>query len=800
MASSVTKLASPKKQAVSTAEINAALRDASYLTLYSRPDPGKEDKLEFKDMRAVAVHVNEQLHRFPVNLAAGSTVGEALANIHLEWRPAPENFVWVPGVAPPATPLDPGRSQPFVIVNGKFSCRDQAESYFRGAGGGRTYPTEVDGGQQLHLAGIVNVVESGGALEGLEGTIITNGYIKPPEGLSLLVVARFVDPEGALRSEDLRDAEHGINPDPDYASLVLLAEPDPESPGTTGTDADGSMFWESNEVLRLVNLDCSLGVAIQCIGVVADGPVVGRHTARFTFYPGHNGTPRITSEAGVFSFIDRKGNHAGELRANLDNSQIFPSRQTVGGCTVHRLGGSGPLRAAESTGMFAGAKGMLAVNGAFTTAPLGGSALYVFRIHDARGAIRAQMRDAWALKPTWRDTKLEPGDGEVLNLAVESLAEGLELKAWWERQHAGGGRFQERFELVRTAHRGDTAYGFFDEAPLRMGKLNVMGCYQEMLFDRPRAEMPDRRKNLREYVLNYFLRTMSFREPASAGGNEFGIIPKALRSLSLDVDTTLRGLGFTQQYYRLLTGEIGRFATEDQRVIVDQRRLGDPFEWIVMKANLHDFKLVLRPFGNHGPQMAFPMQQETWLVTGPGFVVDREDEFGLGYAVLRHHAKGRFLAYGPSEFDHGFGSTIFRIEPDGAIRVRMAFAVNRPSKVMNIPYDPIEMFFRTAKTLTLGATNRVTEVVDAFMPSFIGSRGFDPVQAYIAMANGMTGGAAGKHFGFSVAQLERSFLVQHYIDHHRIIRGALMTFQNVTDWAAGAALPRSIRTGVPELE
>ena len=68
------------------------------------------------------------------------------------------------------------------------------------------------------------------------------------------------------------------------------------------------------------------------------------------------------------------------------------------------------------------------------------------------------------------------------------------------------------------------------------------------------------------------------------------------------------------------------------------------------------------------------------------------------------------------------------------------------------------------------------------------------------MANGMTGGAAGKHFGFSVAQLERSFLVQHYIDHHRIIRGALMTFQNVTDWAAGAALPRSIRTGVPELE
>jgi hypothetical protein len=443
---------------------------------------------------------------------------------------------------------------------------------------------------------------------------------------------------------------------------------------------------------------------------------------------------------------------------------------------------------------------MMTVNGAFTTSPLAGSTLYIFRIHDGHGAIRSAMRDAWALKRTWRETKMEPEDSAVLDLAVESLSEGLELKEWWERQHKAGARFQERFELVKTSHAADEAYGFHGEAPLRAGKLNVMGCYQEMLFDRPRIAGRRWRENLREYVLHYFLRTASFREPVAAGGGDFGIIPQAFRALSLDVDTSMRGLGFTQQYYRLVTGEIGKFAPEDRRAVADQRQLGNPFAWIVMKANIHDYKLVLRPFGNAGPQLAFPMRQETWLVTGPGFLVDREDEFGLGYAILRRAQTGRFLAYGPSQFEHGFGSIVFRIHPDDTIRVRMAFAANRPEKVMNIPYDPVEMAFRAAKTLTLGATNRIAAAIDSVLPSFAGSRGFDPVQAYIALANGLTGGAAGQRFGFSLAQLERSFLVQHYIDHYHMIRGALMTYRSIPDWHAGASLPRSIRTGVPEAQ
>jgi hypothetical protein len=46
------------------------------------------------------------------------------------------------------------------------------------------------------------------------------------------------------------------------------------------------------------------------------------------------------------------------------------------------------------------------------------------------------------------------------------------------------------------------------------------------------------------------------------------------------------------------------------------------------------------------------------------------------------------------------------------LRVRMAFVANRPEKVMNIPYDPVEMTFRVANMLTLGASNKLAERLD----------------------------------------------------------------------------------------
>jgi hypothetical protein len=817
MAAPRLKLAEPQSKAeapetqppsdLNTADINAVLRQASYLTFYSMPDPGKEDQLLFDGFRVVAIDVNEELHRFPVNLAAGTCVGERLANIHLEWTPVPEGFRWSPGALAAPTPLDPGQSQLFTMLNGRLACLDDAKSYLRGEGRGRTYPIAVGGSQQLHLSGIVEVIETGGEFKGLEGTVVTNGHIRPPHELSLLIVARFTDPEGKLRSGNLGLPEAGVNPDPDYASLVLIAEPDPESPGKLRRDTKGRITgWEANEVLRLVSLDCAGGAAMRCLGV-EPGPVVGRHTAVFNFHPeSPDAMLEVLSEEGVFSFHDRAGQPAGSLRVDLKTGQAFVSKQKLSGIYnegtpeggVYRFGANGPIETADCTGIFSGSKGMMTVNGAFTLAPIAGSTLYMFRLHDGQGALRSAMRDSWALKRTWVAGALEQKDAALLDLAAESVAEGLELKSWWESQHAAGERFQERFEIIRSSHPADRSYGFYDEAPLRSGRLRMLGCYQEMMFDRP--GLADRRwkENLREYVLHYFLRTSGFREPAPVGGGDLGAFQQGFRGLSPDVYTSLHGLSFTQQYFRLVTGETGSFAAEDRCAVVDQRDLGSVFAWIVMKANVHDFKLVLRPFGTMGPQLVLPLQQETWLVTGPGFVVDKGDEFGVGYAILRHAPLGRFLAYGPSQFEHGFGSIVFRIERDNTIRVRMAFAANRPTKVMNIPYDPVEMTFRAAKKLSMGATKKLTDVLDSILPSFAGTRGFDPVQAYIALANGLTGGAAGQHFGFSLAQLERSFLVQHYMDHYRMIRGALMTYRSVPDWQAEASLPWSIRTGVPD--
>jgi hypothetical protein len=73
---------------------------------------------------------------------------------------------------------------------------------------------------------------------------------------------------------------------------------------------------------------------------------------------------------------------------------------------------------------------------------------------------------------------------------------------------------------------------------------------------------------------------------------------------------------------------------------------------------------------------------------------------------------------------------------------------------------------------------------------------FDPVTTYISLANGLTGGEAARQFGISLEQLEKSMLVQHYMEHYRMVVGSLLTWRQIPDWLDRSAIPEWANTGL----
>jgi hypothetical protein len=74
--------------------------------------------------------------------------------------------------------------------------------------------------------------------------------------------------------------------------------------------------------------------------------------------------------------------------------------------------------------------------------------------------------------------------------------------------------------------------------------------------------------------------------------------------------------------------------------------------------------------------------------------------------------------------------------------------------------------------------------------------GVDPIAAYIWMANTMTGGLAGRHYGISKTVLEKRMLVQHFMQHYEMLINSLLVWRTVPDWTDTDRLPEHCRTGV----
>ena len=389
----------------------------------------------------------------------------------------------------------------------------------------------------------------------------------------------------------------------------------------------------------------------------------------------------------------------------------------------------------------------------------------------------------------------------ILNSVEHYLAAGLELKQWWTHASATNS-FAERFDLGLAYNRPDTGYGFFDQSRVTGRPMPIMGNMQGMLFDRPKVPSQQMaegaqlmHEQLREYVMHYFMRVSSFRQPQGTTENLHPEPPFYLRpfSVCLPDDPRRVGFGYSQHFYkRRDTGEICRFPEEERFRIIDLRDISEKYEWIVLQVRIYDFSFTYMPFGSTNPYLVLPLSEASYLVMTRDFITNVEHpapgvlgRYGLGYAFIKNPTPS-LQGHGPGEFDAAIEIIDFEIYDDGRVRVEMPFVVNRPEKLVNISLNPINMGFRLADLMSFGLTSGFSASMQAGLKQFplVGSD-IDPVYATAWLANALTGGQAAQLLCLSRDELDKLLLVKHFMQHYNAIAGALHTWRQIPNWLAG---------------
>jgi hypothetical protein len=386
------------------ASVGRALKKAAYFPLFSVHNSERRNvpmPSAANPNNLIGMQVFEELHQFrmdverpfcPLGLRASNHLGAAVAQVEIDWRVIPDTFVANPDQLPPATDLDPTRSQRFAMYNGKFTWLDRDQSAFHGFGAGRTFPAMVNDAPRLYIAAVVEILQGFGKLKGLQGNAVVNGFITPPYDVALNILLRVVDPSARLRSQSVLPPIRATGEaDPSDTFLVFLGEPDSENPIMLDLEPDGRVVGaDVHELLRLVHIDFDVVGAGGMRSVTMEGPVVGSLAFRLQF---DSADPRVptpfTTTDALFTFFDRERNSLGTLNANVVEGRGFATALQEVPQPVVRVVGFGPLLG--GTGQFAGTEGMLSLNGIISIPARTPSIMYVLRVLD----LEKRFRKIW---------------------------------------------------------------------------------------------------------------------------------------------------------------------------------------------------------------------------------------------------------------------------------------------------------------------------------------------------------------------------------------------------------------------
>lgn len=406
---------------------------------------------------------------------------------------------------------------------------------------------------------------------------------------------------------------------------------------------------------------------------------------------------------------------------------------------------------------------------------------------------------------------LEPQDWATIDAVERSLRGARDLLTWFEEARSRDG-FSQVFPLERTFNRPGSSFGFFGHAEIGRGsRVPVMGNTQRMFYDAPRVPATCAaeasawtRERLREFVLRYFMRVSDFRAPEAYAETGLTAPPPLLRPLSWCSKTgsELRGFGFAQLYYKLRNGRVGRFPESQRYAILDLREIKARFEWVVLRVRIFDFSVRIRPFGREGPELSLPLDEQSLVVVAPDLVIDREDPtallagcYGFGYAFIRDPQRRGILAYGPGQFDAALQLLRWDVDRRGETFVDMLFLANRPTEIMSLALDPIQWGLRIAPRL-LPLPQVPTPRAELLRRSPLQAARVDPVSLYIDLMDALTLGYTARRLCINRDQLDRDFLVQHFMQHYNAVVGSLLTWRLIPDWLDTHDIPAWVVSGV----
>lgn len=399
-------------------------------------------------------------------------------------------------------------------------------------------------------------------------------------------------------------------------------------------------------------------------------------------------------------------------------------------------------------------------------------------------------------------------ESDDLSGIVESserfLEDGLALKQWFGETEASGSL--ETFDLVETFNRPDESRGFFGEVPLADRVLPVMGVVDEVFYDQPKAASRSRkqaalwiRDQVREFVLRYFLRISDFRRPQGSVDESAGSLAALLGPFTFRPNDEVErdGMGFSQIFMKR-RGESGVETVSPERCseVVDLREIGSTYDWVILRLQVYQFNVGVRPMGTTSPQLLVPLKEESYLIVTPEFVrnVDAPEpgvlgEYGFGYAFIRNPHRGPF-AYGPGEFEAAFQTITFKVLESGETRVKMVFTSDQPQKILNLTLDPIDWSFAMADFMSLGQASRILAPFKSMLQQ-MPFRDFnvDPTVSTLDLMNALTAGQAAQQLSLSKEELYRGFLRRHSLQHYQTVLSSLRTFRQIPDWLDDAALP-----------